>query len=191
MKSLEAAERRTLSGNASFAKSKTHSASIVAGPNVYEADEKRKGRKVIDIDCRGLEFTDFKADGEWEAKGTESSTPFMAIDLSESEWYDYDEKAEDEVSIKEITWKFQPVNPRPFLQTRVGTEMVIRLKWGQTEYKGKLESIDSYMNVLLRDTEEFIDGKNTGTLGLVLIRCNNILWMGSADNVEMTDLGLR
>lgn len=26
------------------------------------------------------------------------------------------------------------------------------------------------MNVLLRDTEEFIDGKNTGTLGLVLIR---------------------
>lgn len=54
---------------------------------------------------------------------------------------------------------------------RVGTEMIIRLKWGQTEYRGKLESIDSYMNVLLRDTEEFIDGKNTGSLGLVLIRC--------------------
>ena len=49
--------------------------------------------------------------------------------------------------------------------------MIIRLKWGQTEYKGSLESIDSYMNVLLRDTEEFIDGKNTGSLGLVLIRC--------------------
>lgn len=54
---------------------------------------------------------------------------------------------------------------------RVGTEVIIRLKWGQTEYKGTLESIDSYMNVLLRDTEEFIDGKDTGTLGLVLIRC--------------------
>ena len=53
---------------------------------------------------------------------------------------------------------------------RVGTDLIIRLKWGQTEYKGTLESIDSYMNVLLRDTEEFIDGKNTGTLGLVLIR---------------------
>jgi len=26
------------------------------------------------------------------------------------------------------------------------------------------------MNVLLRDTEEYLDGKNTGTLGLVLIR---------------------
>ncbi|KAJ5587157.1 uncharacterized protein N7459_002922 [Penicillium hispanicum] len=95
---------------------------------------------------------------------------------------------------------FQPVNPRPFLQARyvsarrsllctraystrlrwvflrdtgrrsVGTELVIRLKWGQTEYKGTLESIDSYMNVLLRDTVEFIDGKETGSLGLVLIR---------------------
>lgn len=54
---------------------------------------------------------------------------------------------------------------------RVGTELIIRLKWGQTEYRGKLESIDSYMNVLLRETEEFIDGKNTGSLGLVLIRC--------------------
>lgn len=48
--------------------------------------------------------------------------------------------------------------------------MIIRLKWGQTEYKGTLESIDSYMNVLLRNTEEFIDGKQTGALGLVLIR---------------------
>ncbi|CAG8117374.1 unnamed protein product [Penicillium salamii] len=103
---------------------------------------------------------------------------------------------------------FQPLNPRPFLQARVNTEVLIRLKWGQTEYKGTLESIDSYMNVLLRDTEEFIDGKHTGALGLVLIRyctpstppaqafanmdrCNNILWMGSADSVEMTDLELK
>jgi small nuclear ribonucleoprotein F len=52
----------------------------------------------------------------------------------------------------------------------VGTEVYIRLKWGQTEYKGTLESIDSYMNVLLRNTEEFIDGKPAGALGLVLIR---------------------
>lgn len=41
--------------------------------------------------------------GEWEAKGTESSTPFTGIDLSD-EWYDYDEKAGDEVSVKEINW---------------------------------------------------------------------------------------
>lgn len=61
--------------------------------------------------------------------------------------------------------------------SRVGTELVIRLKWGQTEYKGTLESIDSYMNVLLRDTEEFLDGKNTGSLGLVLIRCVSLSFL--------------
>ena len=80
---------------------------------------------VLDMDCRGLEFVDFKADvrffsvtycmfcinrynqGEWEAEGTDSSTPFTAIDLSEGEWYDYDEKAGDEVSIKEIGWEIK------------------------------------------------------------------------------------
>ena len=46
----------------------------------------------------------------------------------------------------------------------------MRLKWSETEYKGRLESIDSYMNVELRDTEEFISQKGTGALGRVLIR---------------------
>lgn len=86
---------------------RTHSASIVAGPNSYdpEKDDKRKGLKVIDIDCRGLEFTEFKPEGEWEAKGVESSTSFTSIDLSEGEWYDYDEKASEEVSINELKWE--------------------------------------------------------------------------------------
>lgn len=49
-------------------------------------------------------------------------------------------------------------------------EVLVRLKWGQTEYKGTLVSIDSYMNIQLSNTEEFIDEKSTGTLGQVLIR---------------------
>lgn len=93
----------------------------MTGPNSYSADNKRKGQHVIGLDCRGLEFIEFKADvrlasfslltrltglqGEWEAKGTESSTPFTGIDLLEGEWYDYDEKAGEEVSIKEINWE--------------------------------------------------------------------------------------
>lgn len=43
--------------------------------------------------------------GEWEAKGAETPTAFTAIDLSEGEWYDYDEKTGDEVSIKEVKWE--------------------------------------------------------------------------------------
>ncbi|KAI9841765.1 MAG: hypothetical protein M1838_003426 [Thelocarpon superellum] len=62
---------------------------------------------------------------------------------------------------------FIPVNPRPMLQSLVNEEVIIRLKWGQTEYKGRLVSVDSYMNVQLTGTEEFIDGKSTGSLGQV------------------------
>lgn len=42
--------------------------------------------------------------GEWEVKGADSPTTFSEIDLSEGEWYDYDEKTGEEVSIKDITW---------------------------------------------------------------------------------------
>ena len=45
--------------------------------------------------------------GEFKATGIESNTPFAAIDLSEGEWYDYDDKAGEEVSIKDIKWEIR------------------------------------------------------------------------------------
>lgn len=53
---------------------------------------------------------------------------------------------------------------------RVNEEVIIRLKWGQTEYKGRLVSIDSYMNIQLSGAEEWIDQQMTSVLGQVLIR---------------------
>jgi small nuclear ribonucleoprotein F len=49
------------------------------------------------------------------------------------------------------------------------------LKWGQTEYKGRLVSIDSYMNIQLSGAEEYIDQQMTSALGQVLIRYVEIL----------------
>ncbi|KAF2483166.1 small nuclear ribonucleoprotein F [Neohortaea acidophila] len=72
---------------------------------------------------------------------------------------------------------FVPLNPRPMLQSLVNEEVTIRLKWGQTEYTGRLVSVDSYMNVQLSGAEEFVNGRSTGSLGQVLIRCNNVLWI--------------
>ena len=57
-----------------------------------------------------------------------------------------------------------------FSNLSVNEEIIVRLKWGQTEYKGRLVSVDSYMNIQLTGTEEFIDHKSTGQLGQVLIR---------------------
>ncbi|KAK4984987.1 hypothetical protein LTR66_001368 [Elasticomyces elasticus] len=59
------------------------------------------------MDCRGLEFIEFKAEGEWQAKGLESNTKFSGIDLSDGEWFDYDEKAGEEVSVKDVRWEIR------------------------------------------------------------------------------------
>ena len=37
--------------------------------------------------------------------GTDSGTKFTGVDLAEGEWYDYDEKAGEEVSVKEVKWE--------------------------------------------------------------------------------------
>ena len=34
------------------------------------------------------------------------------------------------------------------------------------------------------DTEEFVEGKSLGTLGEVLIRCNNVLFIRGAESAE-------
>jgi small nuclear ribonucleoprotein F len=78
----------------------------------------------------------------------------------------------------------QPLNPKPFLNSLTGKPVVCKLKWGM-EYRGVLVSVDGYMNLQLANTEEYIDGTNTGALGEVLIRCNNVLWIAGADeNVD-------
>jgi small nuclear ribonucleoprotein F len=71
------------------------------------------------------------------------------------------------------------VNPKPFLVDLTGQQVKVKLKWG-TEYIGKLESADAYMNLLLTSTEEYIDGQCAGELGEVLIRCNNVLYIVAA-----------
>ncbi|KAI9651419.1 MAG: hypothetical protein M1829_003020 [Trizodia sp. TS-e1964] len=83
------------------------SASIKTSPAPYVHDSPPKRQNIIEIDCRGLEFTEFKADGEWLAKGLESPTSFSGIDLQEGEWFDYDEKVGEEVSIKDLTWEIR------------------------------------------------------------------------------------
>ncbi len=73
-----------------------------------------------------------------------------------------------------------PLNPKPFLNNLTGKPVLIKLKWGM-EYKGLLVSVDSYMNLQLANTEEYIDGALTGNLGEALIRCNNVLYIRGID----------
>ncbi|XP_003570509.2 uncharacterized protein LOC100841438 [Brachypodium distachyon] len=80
-----------------------------------------------------------------------------------------------------------PVNPKPFLNNLTGKPVIVKLKWGM-EYKGYLVSVDSYMNLQLANTEEYIDGQFSGNLGEILIRCNNVMYMrGVPEDTEIED----
>ena len=72
-----------------------------------------------------------------------------------------------------------PVNPKPFLNDLTGKPVIVKLKWGM-EYLGVLVSVDSYFNLQLAGTEEYIGGAFAGKIGEVLIRCNNVLWVRQA-----------
>ncbi|KAK3946370.1 hypothetical protein QBC46DRAFT_369606 [Diplogelasinospora grovesii] len=80
------------------------SATITAAPSSYEQTEPPKPQKILVFDCRGLEFTEFSSEGEWLAEGVDSGSKFTGIELTEGEWFDYDEKAGEEVSIKDLKW---------------------------------------------------------------------------------------
>jgi hypothetical protein len=45
--------------------------------------------------------------GEWLADGADSGTKFTDVELVDGEWFDYDEKAGEEVSIKELKWEIR------------------------------------------------------------------------------------
>lgn len=56
------------------------------------------------------------------------------------------------------------------LALSINDEVTVRLKWGATEYSGKLVSVDSYMNIQLSGAQEWQEGRSSGLLGQVLIR---------------------
>lgn len=77
----------------------------------YDADDSEKFKTVAMFDCRGVAPTDFSPRIGWTVTGTESNTPF-SIDLKDKEWYDYDEKAGEQVSITEVSFQFVNVGSK-------------------------------------------------------------------------------
>ena len=65
-------------------------------------------KSVVTFDCRGMEPTDFSPRTGWCAKGADTGS-YFAVDLSEGEWCDYDEKASESVGVYEIEHQFVKV----------------------------------------------------------------------------------
>ena len=67
-------------------------------------------------------------------------------------------------------------NPLAILQNAQGSVILLRLKDG-TEYRGMLKEIDAYMNMILEDATEIMDGSPIAKYNEIFIRGNNLLFI--------------
>lgn len=66
--------------------------------------------------------------------------------------------------------------PLTTLQKNTKKKVIVRLK-NEIEYKGKMDNVDSYMNLIMTDAEELHDGKVVANYGRVIVRGNNVLFI--------------
>ncbi|PWU80840.1 MAG: ribonucleoprotein [Candidatus Nitrosopolaris wilkensis] len=70
----------------------------------------------------------------------------------------------------------QPKRPLSTLQRAVNRRVAVRLK-SEIEYRGKMSNVDSYMNLILVNAEEFDGADVLANYGKVVIRGNNVLFI--------------
>jgi len=66
--------------------------------------------------------------------------------------------------------------PLTVLQKSTKKKVTVRLK-NEVEYKGKMDNVDSYMNLIMTDAEEVQNGKTVANYGRVIVRGNNVLFI--------------
>jgi small nuclear ribonucleoprotein len=66
--------------------------------------------------------------------------------------------------------------PLTTLQKSTKKKVTVRLK-NEVEYKGKMDNVDSYMNLIMTDAEEIHDDKVIANYGRVIVRGNNVLFI--------------
>jgi small nuclear ribonucleoprotein len=66
--------------------------------------------------------------------------------------------------------------PLNVLQRSLNRKVAVRLK-SEIEYRGKMSNVDSYMNLILVDAEEFEGSDLLANYGKVVIRGNNVLFI--------------
>jgi small nuclear ribonucleoprotein len=78
----------------------------------------------------------------------------------------------------------QPVAQRPLttLQKSTNKIVTVRLK-NEVEYRGKIDNVDSYMNLIMTDAKEQQGNKTVANYGRVIVRGNNVLFIKLKDDL--------
>jgi len=66
--------------------------------------------------------------------------------------------------------------PLTTLQKSTKKKVTVKLK-NETEYRGIMDNVDSYMNLIMTDAEEIREDKVVASYGRVILRGNNVLFI--------------
>jgi len=66
--------------------------------------------------------------------------------------------------------------PLTTLQKNTKKSVIVRLK-NDVQYKGMMDNVDSYMNLIMTNAEELKDDKVIANYGRVIVRGNNVLFI--------------
>ena len=66
--------------------------------------------------------------------------------------------------------------PLTTLQRSTDKRATVCLK-NEVEYRGRISSVDSYMNLIMADAEEIVEGKTVASYGRAILRGNNVLFI--------------
>lgn len=80
---------------------KSGNVSVVGPLNKYTSEDD-KPKVMATFDCRGVDLAEFVPQGTFQAIGEKGSK--FEVEFDDGEWYDFDEKASQEVSITETQW---------------------------------------------------------------------------------------
>ena len=84
--------------------------------------------------------------------------------------------------MKSLSSQQHPKRPLTVLQKAINKKVAVRLK-NENEYSGKMSNVDSYMNLILEDAEEFNGQTHIANYGKVVIRGNNVLFIRLEDEI--------
>ena len=78
----------------------------------------------------------------------------------------------------------QTTSKRPLttLQKNTKKSVTVRLK-NDVEYRGKIDNVDSYMNLIMTEAEELVGGKTVGKFARAILRGNNVLFIKLEDEI--------
>ncbi|MGC8644950.1 MAG: LSM domain-containing protein [Thermoplasmata archaeon] len=75
--------------------------------------------------------------------------------------------------------KLRPLN---ILGNSLNQYVLVRVKWNR-EYRGILDGYDQHLNLVIKNAEEVVDNKSTGTFPIMIVRGDVVVYISPSEAI--------